>query len=179
MFFRVHGDGITSDHALPLQTVVQRLEALVADLSPFLERPPKALPRRFREDSLGLTASSLTFTTILALVPFLPWRWRCSRLSHVWQAAGRAAALAARQPGARSIARQVLGYLTQFSAGASRLGLLGFSMLLATALALILTIDRTLNNIWRVRRLRPLGQRVLIYWAAITLGPLLLGPAWR
>ena len=37
------------------------------------------------------------------------------------------------------------------------------------------TIDRTLNNIWRVRRLRPLGQRVLIYWAAITLGPLLLG----
>jgi membrane protein len=26
-----------------------------------------------------------------------------------------------------------------------------------------------------VRRLRPLGQRVLVYWAAMTLGPLLLG----
>ena len=46
---------------------------------------------------------------------------------------------------------------------------------MATALALILTIDRTLNDIWRVQRLRPLGQRVLIYWAAITLGPLLMG----
>ena len=45
----------------------------------------------------------------------------------------------------------------------------------ARRLALIFTIDRTLNNIWRVRTPRPLGQRVLIYWAALTLGPLLLG----
>jgi membrane protein len=42
-------------------------------------------------------------------------------------------------------------------------------------LALIFTIDRTLNNIWRVRTARPFGQRVLIYWAAITLGPVVLG----
>ena len=45
----------------------------------------------------------------------------------------------------------------------------------ATALALMLTIDRTLNAIWRVRRPRPMAQRVLVYWAALTLGPLLLG----
>ena len=48
-------------------------------------------------------------------------------------------------------------------------------MLFVTALALILTIDRTLNNIWRVKRPRPFAQRVLVYWAAMTLGPLLLG----
>jgi membrane protein len=47
-------------------------------------------------------------------------------------------------------------------------------LLLVTALALILTIDRTLNNIWRVRGPARFAQRVLIYWAAITLGPLLL-----
>jgi len=39
----------------------------------------------------------------------------------------------------------------------------------------MLTIDRTLNGIWRVRKRRPIAQRVLVYWAAITLGPLLLG----
>jgi membrane protein len=43
-----------------------------------------------------------------------------------------------------------------------------------TALSLVFTIDRTLNGIWRVRRSRPLTQRVLVYWAVITLGPLLL-----
>ncbi len=55
------------------------------------------------------------------------------------------------------------------------MGAAGLAILLGTALALIFTIDRTLNSIWRVRKRRPLGQRVLIYWAAMTLGPLLLG----
>jgi membrane protein len=46
--------------------------------------------------------------------------------------------------------------------------------LLVSAVALVFTIDRTLNAIWRVRQARPWGQRVLIYWAALTLGPLVL-----
>jgi membrane protein len=74
-----------------------------------------------------------------------------------------------------NIARQVLGYLTQFAGQASKLGGAGIALLLVTAVALILTIDHTLNGIWRVRTRRPLGQRVLVYWAALTLGPLVLG----
>jgi membrane protein len=73
-----------------------------------------------------------------------------------------------------AIARQVLGYLTQFAGKASRLGGVGLAALVLSAVALVLTIDRTLNNIWRVRRPRPLAQKLLIYWAAITLGPILL-----
>ena len=60
-------------------------------------------------------------------------------------------------------------------AKANRLGSVGLVFLLVSALALMLTIDRTLNAIWRVRKPRPIAQRVLVYWAAITLGPLLLG----
>jgi membrane protein len=74
-----------------------------------------------------------------------------------------------------NIARQVLGYLTQFSRQANKLGAAGLGILLVTAIALILTIDRTLNGIWRVKKTRPFTQRVLIYWSAITLGPVLLG----
>jgi membrane protein len=74
-----------------------------------------------------------------------------------------------------NIARQVLGYLTQFSKQANKLGVAGLGVLLVTAIALILTIDRTLNGIWRVKKTRPFTQRVLIYWSAITLGPVLLG----
>jgi len=73
-----------------------------------------------------------------------------------------------------NIARHVMGYLTQFASKAGGLGLAGLMMLIMTAVALILTVDRTLNNIWRVGVLRPFAQRVLIYWAAITLGPLIL-----
>ncbi|WP_255511795.1 YihY family inner membrane protein [Mitsuaria sp. TWR114] len=65
--------------------------------------------------------------------------------------------------------------LTQFAAKANRLGVVGLIVLAVTALSLMLTIDRTLNQIWRVQRPRPIAQRVLVYWAAMTLGPLLLG----
>jgi membrane protein len=40
---------------------------------------------------------------------------------------------------------------------------------------LMLTIDRAFNTIWRVKRARPLVQRVLIYWSLLTVGPLLIG----
>lgn len=135
----------------------------------------RLLAERYREDRLGQTAASLTFTTLLALVPFVtvalaifsafPIFGEMQEVLQHWLTQSLFP---------ETISRPVLGYLTQFAAKASRLGAVGFSFLIVTALALILTIDRTLNTIWRVPRLRPLGQRVLIYWAAITLGPLVL-----
>jgi len=134
------------------------------------------LRERFREDRLGLTAGSLTFTTTIALVPFLtvvlavftafPIFAKFQDVLQQWL-------LQSLVPDA--IARQVLGYLSQFAGKASKLGAVGLVALLASAVALIYTIDRTLNGIWRVRTKRSLGQRVLLYWAALTLGPLMLG----
>jgi len=134
------------------------------------------LGERFREDRLGLTASSLTFTTTMALVPFFTVAlavFTAFPMFSKLQASLQAWLVQSLIPD--SIARQVLGYLTQFAGKASRLGTAGVAALFVTALALVLTIDRTLNGIWRVKRPRPLGQRVLVYWAVMTLGPLLLG----
>jgi membrane protein len=39
----------------------------------------------------------------------------------------------------------------------------------------MLTIDESLNRIFRVRRRRPMVLRLLTYWAVITLGPVLVG----
>ena len=134
------------------------------------------LRRRFREDRLGLTASSLTFTTTIALVPLItvalavfsafPMFGKLQLVLQRWL-------VDSLMP--ESISRQVLGYLTQFAGQANRLGSIGLVALFGTALALILTIDRTLNAIWRVRKPRPLAQRLRIYWSGMTLGPLLLG----
>jgi membrane protein len=134
------------------------------------------LRERFREDRLGLTASSLTFTTTIALVPLLtvalavltafPMFAKFQDVLQKWLVASLIP---------DDIARQVLGYLGQFSRKASKLGAFGLGALVLTSLALIFTIDRTLNSIWRVRTLRPITQRLLIYWSALTLGPLILG----
>ncbi len=136
----------------------------------------RTLRLRFREDQLGLTAGSLTFTTLISLVPLATVVLAVFAAFPVFssfEAALEKYFLQALVPD--GIARPVLAALRQFAGKASRLGTLGFGLLLLTALALMLTIDRTLNGIWRVRRPRPIAQRVLVYWAAATLGPLLLG----
>ena len=161
----------------PAMTLAQRLEILFNSLSRFpWKSTALTLRERFREDRLGLTASSLTFTTIIALVPFFtvalavftafPMFAKFQDVLQKWL-------IESLIPD--NIARQVLGYLTQFAGQASKLGVAGVALLFVTALALIFTIDRTLNGIWRVRQSRSFGQRVLVYWVAITLGPLLLG----
>ena len=159
----------------------ERLADLLQDLSRQLANFPwkttlLTLHERFREDRLGLTASSLTFTTSIALVPFFTVALALFTAFPIFakvQVTLQDWLIQSLIPD--NIARQVLGYLTQFAGKASKLGAAGLAILLVTALALILTIDKTLNSIWRVRKQRPLPQRVLIYWAAITLGPLVMG----
>ena len=152
------------------------LKNLAQDLAHFQWRGTLLTLRgRFREDQLGLTASSLTFTTSIAMVPFLTVAlaiFTAFPMFSKLQGALQGWLVSSLIPD--NIARQVLGYLTLFSSQANKLGVAGLAVLLITAIALILTIDRTLNNIWRVKAPRPLAQRVLIYWAAITLGPLVL-----
>ena len=161
---------------IPGMKFQQYLQDLLEGLSRFPWRHTALTLRdRFREDHMGLTASSLTFTTSIALVPFFTVALAIFTAFPMFaklQGALQAWLIQSLIPD--NIARQVLGYLTQFSRQANKLGIAGLAVLLVTAIALILTIDRTLNGIWRVKKVRPLTQRVLIYWAAITLGPLLL-----
>ncbi|MES2941360.1 MAG: YihY family inner membrane protein [Pseudomonadota bacterium] len=159
------------------QALRAKITRLLIDLARFPWRATALTLRdRFREDHMGLTASSLTFTTSIALVPFFTVAlaiFTAFPMFSKLQGALQGWLIESLIPD--NIARQVLGYLTQFSRQANKLGVAGLAVLLVTAIALILTIDRTLNSIWRVKKPRSLAQRVLIYWAAITLGPLILG----
>lgn len=134
------------------------------------------LRERFLEDRLGVTAGSLTFVTLISLVPLLavglaifsafPVFERMEPVLQKWL-------IDSLVPD--NIAKQVSNYLFKFARKAGSMGWMGALVLLASALAMVLTIDRKLNDIWRVRKMRPLAQRVLVYWALLTLGPLLLG----
>ena len=136
----------------------------------------RTLRRRFREDHLGLTASSLTFTTLISLVPLVTVMlalFTAFPMFNRFQVALQQYFLQSLVPD--SIAKPVLLALTQFAGKANKMGSAGLIVLGVSALALMFTIDRTLNTIWRVPKPRPMAQRVLVYWAALTLGPLLLG----
>ncbi len=158
----------------------RRWEALLHMLWPYTLKFPwrntaMTLRERFREDRLGVTASSLTFTTTISLVPLFTVGlaiFSAFPMFAVLQTRLQSWLVQSLVP--NNIAQQVLSYLNQFAAKAGQMGWAGALALLVTALALILTIDRKLNDIWRVRESRPLTQRVLVYWAVLTLGPLFL-----
>ena len=165
------------DLSLALSEWRSRVNELVATLSrwPWLDTA-RTLRERFREDRLGLTASSLTFTTLIALVPLVTVMlavFSAFPMFASFQTALEKYFLQALVPD--GIAKPVLSALTQFAAKAARLGGVGLGLLGMTALAMMLTIDRAMNAIWRVRRPRPIAKRVLVYWGGLTLGPLLLG----
>jgi len=132
--------------------------------------------RRLTEERLPQVAGSLTFTTTLALVPLLTivlaifttfpmfGKLRTALDNYFVQML---------MP--KAIANTITSNLTQFASKATGLSAVGGVALVFTSVAMIGTIERAFNQIWRVRRPRPLVQRVLVYWALVTLGPLAFG----
>lgn len=132
--------------------------------------------RRFAEDRCPMVAGSLTYTTLLALVPLF----------------GVTIALTARVPLVRDFILEVKGfvlknflpdvagrmvgvYMEQFAQNAARLTVIGLVIILITAIALMFTIDGAFNDIWRTRHRRAWWKRLAAYLSLLTLGPLLIG----
>jgi len=132
--------------------------------------------RRFDQDRCLQIASSLTFTTLLALVPLATIVLTLLSAFPVFSGLGdhiRDFLLANMLPEAAG--RVVGGYVEQFSGRAGSLTVVGTVSLAVTAFMMMFTMEHAFNSIWRVSRPRPLAQRVLVYWAALTLGPVLIG----
>lgn len=146
------------------------------------ERRARALDiLRFTLDFAGhrkLTrvASSLTFTTVLAIVPLLAVilaLFTAFPLFAEFRQALEAFLGESLLP--PSVSDTIMRYLNQFAAQASGLTAVGGGFLVVTSIMLIMTIDQAFNEIWNVARQRPLRQRLLVYWAIISLGPILTG----
>lgn len=131
--------------------------------------------RRLNEERLPQVAGSLTFTTVLAVVPVLTIAlaiFTAFPLFNTFRASLEIYFVENLMP--KTVANTILGYLNQFASKSTRLSALGAVVLVVTAIAMMSMIDRVFNQIWRVKTRRSIGQRVLVYWAAITLGPLLI-----
>lgn len=132
--------------------------------------------QRFAEGRCEQVAASLTFTTLLALVPlftvtvtvFAAFPGFSDLITQV-----KIFMLVNMVP---EVAGKIITvYMEQFGAEAAKLTLLGIGGLVVTALLLMNTIDRTFNIIWRVRKRRALWPRFLTYWTVLTIGPLIVG----
>jgi membrane protein len=130
---------------------------------------------RFGEDRCVQVASSLTFTTLLALVPIITVMLTVVSAFPVFKSLVGHVQMHVMQNMLPRSVDLVATYAEQFSDNATRLTTLGVVFLGVTALLTMLTIDTAFNTIWRVSRPRPLLKRLLAYCTVLTVGPLLIG----
>ena len=132
---------------------------------------------RFYEERGLQTAGSLTYTTLLSLVPLFTVALAVSTAFPVFDvtiAQLQQFVLENFLPDARGI-DTIADQITSFTRNAGRLTAIGLGVFIVTAVMLMMTIDVSLNRLFRVQRQRPLLQQVLMYWAVLTLGPVLIG----
>lgn len=131
---------------------------------------------RFMRDRCSQTAASLTFTTLLSLVPLITIMLTVFSAFPAFENFSTPIKLYLLHNLMPETAGLVItNYMQQFTESAARLTTVGIIFLAVTAMFMMLTIDKSFNLIWQVSRPRPLIKRLVIYWAVLTLAPLLVG----
>jgi membrane protein len=133
---------------------------------------------RYQDDALSLQAMSLTYTTLLSLIPFLAVTFSVLTafgvqnaiepfLSQLLQPLG---------PNSSQITSRVIAFVENIRVGI--LGGLGLAMLFYTVVSLVSSIEDALNQIWRLPRSRSWGQRFATYLSVVLVGPVLVFTAF-
>jgi membrane protein len=136
----------------------------------------RLVARRFSADNVPQTSASLTYTTLLAIVPLITIGLTIFSAFPAFETISTNLKIFILENMLPEAAGKVISvYMFQFSQNAGKLTAIGTVVLAITAFMLMHTIEGALNGIWHVRRARPLTQRLLIFWAVLSLGPVLIG----
>ncbi len=136
------------------------------------------LVRHFFEDNCQQKAASLTYTTMLSIVPML---------TVLLMILSSVPALASVRAQIYEViysnllpqsSMQVSEYINSFAEKSSNLTAIGAMILFVTTIVTLTTIERAFNQIWRVEDRSGGIKSMLRYWTIVTLGPLVLGTAF-
>jgi membrane protein len=131
--------------------------------------------RRFSRDRVLVAAASLSYTSLLAIVPLFAIAFSVMMAFPVFDGLTQQLLGIVLSYAAPHIGGELENYVDTFVSNTSQLTALGVIWLAVTAIMLLSTIESAFNAIWRVEKSRPFGMRLLAYWATLTLGPLLMG----
>lgn len=140
-------------------------------LSSFLQR----FYLRFKQNKLSQAAGALTYSTMLAIVPLIMVVFSIFSAFPVFNEVTDALKEFIFANFAPSAGDVVGRYIDEFVNNSKKMSAVGIVSLIAVALMLMNSIDRTLNSIWQGTDSRPIFTSFAIYWLILTLGPLLIG----
>jgi membrane protein len=135
----------------------------------------KTIVRRFLHDRFAFSASALTFTTLLALVPLITVCVSILSAFPVFKAFGDNIQQLIFQNFIPASGEMIQHYLQEFVAQTGKLSFIGTVALIVAAILMMLTAEDALNDVWHVARRPFSASSFLRYWAVLSLAPIIIG----
>ena len=133
--------------------------------------------RRVQSDMVFRVAASLSYTTLIAIVPLLAIGLAIFSAFPVFEGAKEQLQEIILRNFVPDIEQEVSQYFTDFINATAKLTALGVIGIAVTAILMLSTIENSLNFIFKVYKPRNIKTKITLYWTVITLGPLLFGTA--
>lgn len=130
--------------------------------------------QRFVDDKCFETAGALSYTTLVSLVPLTVAVFAMFSAFPMFADARNTLVNFVFANFVPTAGEKVQAAMLGFAANASQLTGISILVMLFSALSMMISIEDRLNRIWRVHQARGWTSRVLLYWAALTLGPILM-----
>jgi len=130
--------------------------------------------RRFLDDKCFETAGALSYTTLVSLVPLTVAMFAMFSAFPMFADARNTLINFVFANFVPATGEKVQETMLGFAANASKLTGISILVMLFSALSMMVSIEDRLNRVWRVHQARSWGARLLLYWASLTLGPILV-----
>lgn len=133
------------------------------------------LVRQYQNNQGILNAAALTYTTLFAVVPLMTVSYAMLAAVPSFQGVGEQVQSWVFQNFVPATGDVVQEYLQGFTSQARKLTAIGVVFLVITSIMMMKNIEAALNRIWRVSEPRRGMSSFLLYWAVLSLGPVLIG----
>ena len=135
------------------------------------------LAKRAQNDMIFRVASSLAYTSLIALVPLFAIGLAIFSAFPVFEAVRSQVEEFIFQNLTPEFEQEVSSYFAAIVKNAGQLTTIGVVGIAVTSILLLSTIENSFNFIFKVTQPRHITTKITLYWTVITLGPLLLGTA--
>ena len=136
------------------------------------------LAKRAQNDMIFRVASSLAYTSLIALVPLFAIGLAIFSAFPVFEAVRSQVEEFIFQNLTPEFEQEVSSYFAAIVKNAGQLTTIGVVGIAVTSILLLSTIENSFNFIFKVTQPRHITTKITLYWTVITLGPLLLGTAF-
>lgn len=130
---------------------------------------------RIQIDNILRVAASLSYTSLIALVPLIAIGLAIFSAFPVFNEVREQLQNTLVQNLVPSIGKEVTIYFNDFISATAKLTTVGVVGIAVTAILLLSTIENSFNYIFKVYKPRSIKTKITLYWTVVTLGPLLYG----